>query len=227
MDVDDRASLLARTPLFESVSRGILERLAERAFPRRLRRGQFVFNEGDPGGSLVVVASGLVRLVATAESGAEMVVGVAEPYATFGEITVIDGGRRTASAEALDRTVVLVLSREPLFEVIRSEPELAEAMLVHLAGRLRATHELAADLRFLDLAARVAKLLVNADLEPDGRFDLERLHLTQQDLGGMVGGSRQRVNQILHDFESRGWIRFEDRTIVILRADLLRRRAGS
>jgi CRP/FNR family cyclic AMP-dependent transcriptional regulator len=112
--------------------------------------------------------------------------------------------------------------------VVRTEPVLAEAMMVHLAQRLRATHETATDLIFLDLPARVAKLLVNLAPSPGpgGVVDLEHLYLTQGDLGGMVGGSRQSVNQILQEFQSRGWIRLRGRTIVVLRPDHLRRRAG-
>ncbi len=228
MNAEDRISLLARTPLFAGVDRALLERLAERAVVRRYRRGQTIFNEGDPGGSLVVVASGLVKLVATSEAGTEMVIGVVEAHHAFGELTVIDGGLRTASAQVLDPTTVLVLTRDTLFDVVRTEPALAEAVMVHLAQRFRATHETATDLMFLDLQARVAKLLVSVALEPGagGVVDLERLHLTQRDLGGMVGGSRQSINQILHHFQSRGWIRMEDRTIVVLRPDRLRKRAG-
>jgi CRP/FNR family transcriptional regulator, cyclic AMP receptor protein len=228
MVAEDRASLLARSPLFVGVSQRLLERLAAHAVMRRYHGGQIIFSEGDPGGSLYVVASGLVKLVATSETGTELVIGVAEPHDTFGEITVIDGGLRTASAWVIAPTTALVLSRESLFGVLRTEPGLAEVLLVRLAERLRATHDLAADLIFLDLPARLAKLLVSRSLsrEPDGIVDLDRLHLTQQDLGGMVGCSRQRINQILHDFQSRGWIRLRDRTIVLLRPDSLRRRAG-
>jgi CRP/FNR family transcriptional regulator, cyclic AMP receptor protein len=228
MNVEDRISLLAGTPLFAGVDRALLRRIAERAVVRRYRRGQIIFHEGDPGGSLVVVASGLVKLFSTSEAGAEMIIGVAEPGRAFGEITVIDGGRRTASAEVMAPTVALILTRDTLFETARTQPALAEVMMVHLAERLRATHEVAADLMFLDLPARVAKLVVNLapDNAPGSVVDLERLYLTQQDLGGMVGGSRQSINQILHQFRSRGWIRLEGRTIVVLRPDALRRRAG-
>jgi CRP/FNR family transcriptional regulator, cyclic AMP receptor protein len=228
MNVEDRMLLLARTPLFAGVNGPHLQRLAEHAIVRRYRRGQVIFNEGDPGGSLVVLASGLVKLVATSEAGAEMVVGVAQAHSAFGEITVIDGGRRAASAEVMAPTTVLILTRETLFGVVRSEPALAEALMVRLAERLRATHETATDLMFLDLPARLAKLLVSLvpDAEPGGVVDLERLYLTQQDLGGMVGGSRQSINQILHDFQWRGWIRLQGRTIVVLRPERLRSRAG-
>jgi len=228
MDVEDRTSLLARTPLFAGVDRALLERLAAHASVRHYRRGQIIFSEGDPGGSLVVVASGLVKLVASSEGGAEMVVGVAEAHSAFGEITVVDGGQRTASAEVMAPTTALVLTRDMFFGVIRTEPDLAEAMLVRLAQRLRATHETAADLMFLDLPARVAKLLVNVAEDPavGSVVDLERLNLTQRDLGGMVGGSRQRINRILNDFQTRGWIRLEDRSIVLLHPERLRKRAG-
>lgn len=228
MRVEDRTVLLGRTRLFAGVNRALLGQLAERAVVRRYRRGQIIFSEGDPGGSLVVLANGLVKLVSTSEAGAEMVIGVAEAHSAFGEITVIDGGRRTASAEVMAPTTALILTRDTLFDVVRTEPALAEAMMVQLAQRLRATHETATDLMFLDLPARVAKLLVNLapGAQPGGVVDLERLYLTQQDLGGMVGGSRQSINLILRDFQSRGWIRLQRRAIVVLQPDRLRSRAG-
>jgi CRP-like cAMP-binding protein len=221
-------SLLARVPLFAGVDQGLLQDLAAQAVARRYHRGQVLFYEGEPGGSLMVLTDGRVKLATRSETGAELVVDIVEPPGSFGEITFVDGGRHTTSAEALVPTTVLALSRDVLRAALRTDAALAEALLMRLAQRVRATHELATDLAFRDLPSRVAKLLVTTapTTHAGGLMNLEELRLSQRDLSGMVGGSRQGVNKILHDFQARGWVRVQDRTVTLLRPDLLRLRAG-
>jgi len=142
---------------------------------------------------------------------------------------VVDGGPRSASAEALEPTVVLTITRQVLLELAARDRALIEALLQVLGGLLRRLTEQASDLVFLDLPGRMAKLLAGLAAErgletPDG-VELDA-NLTQTDLAGMVGASRQSVNQILQGFVRRGYLQVRGRRIVVHRLDLLRRRAG-
>ena len=229
MQIEERSHLLGRTPLFAGVDQASLVRLAEQTIVRTYRKGQFIFTQGDPGGTLVVVAGGLVKLAAVSELGTELIVDVVEPPGSFGEITLIDGGSRTTSAEALEPVRVLVLTRDALFEAVAVNATLSRALLLRLAQRLRATHESNADLIFRDLAGRVAKFLVASTGYPTqagSTLDLRKLRLTQRDLAGLVGGSRQSVNQVLRGFETRGWIQMCRGTITLLQPVRLRDRAS-
>jgi CRP-like cAMP-binding protein len=97
-------------------------------------------------------------------------------------------------------------------------------MLLRSLGKLvRRTIEQAADLVFLDLHGRVAKLLVGFAEREGESLDLS---VTQGDLAAMVGGSRQSVNVILNEFQRRGFLELQNRTIVFSDLPALRRRAG-
>jgi CRP/FNR family transcriptional regulator, cyclic AMP receptor protein len=221
--------LLRRTRLFAGLSEPTLRALAERTVERSIPRHGRLFYQGDPGTGLFVVASGLVKVVVTSEDGEEMVLVTLGPGEALGELAVVDGGPRSAAAEALEPTVVLVITRPVLLELAARDGALTEALLRALGGLLRRLTEQASDLVFLDLPGRVAKLLSGLAAErgsqtSDG-IELDA-HLTQTDLAGMVGASRQSVNQILQGFARRGYLEVRGRRIVVHRLDRLRRRAG-
>lgn len=221
------SSILGKTELFSRLDDEILDRLAERAIARRYRRGQLIFGEGDSGESLFLVVDGLVKVFVTSDEGEEMVLITLRSGDSFGELALIDGQPRSASAQALEETSVLVVTREVLLELMLAFPPIAESLLASLGALVRRLTEQTADLVFLDLHGRVAKLLVHFAAER-GREEkaVLDLHLTQSDLAAMVGGSRQSVNQILRAFEKRGYIELRGRTMVLKRMDLLSRRAG-
>jgi CRP-like cAMP-binding protein len=226
--VEQAVSLLGSTQLFSALPESALAELAPRAIERSYRKGQLVFYQGDPGESLFVVVQGSVKVFVTSEEGDEMVLVTLRPAETFGELAVIDGGPRSASAETLEPTNLLAITRGSVLTLIRDHPALADALLSSLGGLVRRLTEQAADLVFLDLHGRVAKLLLGlAETrgEPYGDYTLLDLQMTQGDLAAMVGGSRQSVNQILHAFERRGYLELDGRKVVLKRLEPLRRRA--
>jgi CRP-like cAMP-binding protein len=229
MRAEASVELLRRTRLFAGLSEPILRALADRAIERSFPRHGRLFYQGDPGTGLFVVASGLVKVVVTSEDGEEMVLVTLGPGEALGELSVVDGGPRSASAEALEPTVALMITRPVLLELAARDRALTEALLHTLGGLLRRLTEQASDLVFLDLPGRMAKLLAGLAAErgletPDG-VELDAA-LTQTDLAGMVGASRQSVNQLLQGFARRGYLQVQGRRIVVHRLDLLRRRAG-
>jgi CRP/FNR family transcriptional regulator, cyclic AMP receptor protein len=229
MRTEAATDLLRRTRLFSGLSEPMLRVLAERAVERSFARHGRLFYQGDPGTGLFVVASGLVKVVVTSEDGEEMVLVTLGPGEALGELSVVDGGPRSASAEALEPTVALMITRPVLLDLAARDRALTEALLQVLGGLLRRLTEQASDLVFLDLPGRVAKLLAQLAAErgtqtPEG-VELDA-NLTQTDLAGMVGASRQSVNQILQGFARRGYLQVRGRRIVVHRLDLLPRRAG-
>lgn len=225
----DRIALLAATRVFGGLDRTELGVLAERAVERRYRRHQFVFRQGDPGDWLFVVATGLVKLELDSRSGDELVLATLAPPQTFGELAVLDGGPRSASAEAVEDTWLLGIARPVLLGMITSRPKIADALLRSIGADLRRLTERTADTAFLDLPGRVAKLLLTLASTRGARNApgeiVVDLQLNQTDLAHMVGGSRQSVNRILAGFQERGLLENRGRTIVVKRPDLLQKRA--
>jgi CRP/FNR family transcriptional regulator, cyclic AMP receptor protein len=225
---EQAAAYLKETRLFRDLEPTALARLADRAIERTYKKGQLIFYQGDPAEALFVVIEGRVKVVVVNENGDEMVLVTLQPVDVFGEVALIDGEPRSASAETLEPTRVLVLTRATFLETLRESPAMTESLFRSLGAVLRRLTEQTADLVFLDLHGRVAKLLLGlaekAQMTEEGA-ELD-LHLTQSDLASMVGGSRQSVNQILKSFERRGYVVLEGRKLILKAPELLRKRAG-
>ncbi|MGH2731243.1 MAG: Crp/Fnr family transcriptional regulator [Actinomycetota bacterium] len=229
MRTEQAISILKDTNLFSGLEEEALLSLAERCITRRYDRGEFIFHHGETGDSLFVMAEGLVKVFVTSEEGDEMVLATIEPPQTFGELAIIDGGPRTASAKSMQSSTLLALTRATFTELLQEKPSVVQALHESLGTLLRRVLEQASDLVFLDLPGRVAKLLLAAaeqsgERRPDGV--LLDLKVSQSNLASMVGGSRPTVNQILKAFETRGYLEIQGRKILIKQPDLLRRRAA-
>jgi CRP/FNR family transcriptional regulator len=146
----------------------------------------------------------------------------------FGELSLFDPGPRTATAAALTDATVLGLGHQALRPWLTGRPEVAESLLQALAQRLRRTNDALADLVFSDVPGRVAKALLDLG-ERFGQSMPDGLHvthdMTQEELAQLVGASRETVNKALADFASRGWLRLESRSVVLLDVERLQRRA--
>jgi CRP/FNR family transcriptional regulator, cyclic AMP receptor protein len=227
MDAAAASRLLAGTDLFGSLPEDGLRELGERATRRSFARGQVIFREGDDAESLYVVVDGLVKVAVSNAEGLELILTTLRPGDAFGELPLIDDGPRSASAIALSETTLLVLDRSSLLDVLRRRPQLVEGLLRSIGAVVRRLTEQAADLVFLDLHGRVAKLLIHLaerGTQRDGAIVLD-VQVTQTDLAEMVGGSRQSVNSSLHALERRGILEVKGREIVIRDVEALRRRA--
>jgi CRP-like cAMP-binding protein len=147
----------------------------------------------------------------------------------LGEIALLDGGCRSASAESVEDTTVLMLSRPVFLELMRDHPPLVDHLLRSMGALVRRLSEQASDFVFLDLPGRVAKVLLRLaeDVagEPAGDVPVE-VAVTQARIAEMAGGTRQSVNQILQSFQQRGMIELNGRRMLIASPEQLRRRAG-
>ena len=229
MDLEQAAELLGQTQLFGELDESSIGKLAERATQRTYSKGQLIFYQGDLAGSLFIMKEGLVKVFVTSEGGDEMLLVTLRPLDTFGELALLDGSERSASAQALEATTVVELNRATFLEVVRSDPNMTEALLRSMGAVLRRLTEQASDLVFLDLHGRVAKLLMhmadeNGNVTDDG-IELD-LKLTQTDIAAMVGGSRQSINQILRSFEDRGYLELQGKAVLVKEPNRLRKRAG-
>lgn len=194
--------LLDSTELFAALPAQVLETLSTQASERGYARGELLFEQGDPSTELFVVLDGKVAIATRSNDGRESLVAVLEPGALFGELGLFDDAPRSADARSLTDARVLALGYGPVRAVLEERPELLWVIVRLLAGRLRATDEALADAIFLDVPARTAKRL----LELAGDADELRLPMTQEDLAGLVGASRERVNKALALFTRLGWI---------------------
>jgi CRP/FNR family transcriptional regulator, cyclic AMP receptor protein len=212
------ASLQA-IPFFAGLEPGALEHLAATMRSRRFKRGEVLFHLGDPGDALFVIVSGEVKISLPSDTGEEAILATLGPGQVFGELALLDGSPRSASATALVATETVVLPRERFRELIATEAGVRDALLASIAGELRRLTTHVEELHFLDITGRLAARLVRLANEggtvlPDGSVRL-RTNLTQADLAAMVGCTRQSVNKLLGQFTDDGLVRLDREGIVV------------
>ena len=210
-------SLLRATLLFAEIDEESLQRIAADASERALRRGDVLFGEGDEPDTLYVVTHGRVAIANKSIDGRESVVALMEPGDLFGEMGLFDGLGRSAEARALEPSTVIEISYEPVTELYRDRPQELWNVVKLLASRLRSMDEALADSVFLDVTGRTAKRL----LELAGDSDEFTLPITQEELAGMVGASRERVNKAIASFVKLGWLEQNERRYVITNREQL------
>jgi CRP-like cAMP-binding protein len=213
--------VLAATEFFGGLDQEALEKLDTSAVTRRLVRGDVLFSEGDDPDSLYVVLRGRIAIATKSFDGRESVLALMEAGDLFGELGLLDGLPRSAEARALESSEVLHVPYEPIELVLQERPQLLWGVVRMLANRLRTMDEALADSVFLDVTGRTAKRLLEL---ADGADEFV-LPVTQEELAGMVGASRERVNKAIASFIRLGWIDQHDRRYRILQRDRIEMRS--
>ena len=220
---------MARSPLFHGIEPDELTRIALTMNRHRYRRDEVIFHEGDPGDSLHVVVEGRVKITRESTEGEEAIVVVLQAGDTFGELVLLDGAPRSATATAMEPTETMTMARSTFVELVEGGSPFRTQLLTGIARRIRRLTDQLAEVHFLDLAGRLALQLTRLaeESEPGATADIAlNRSLTQSDLASMVGGTRQRVNQIIGDFSDEGLIGHDGGRIVVRDLERLRHRAN-
>lgn len=213
--------LLSTIEFFKGFDGTPLDSVVAASETRSFARGGVLFTENDSAAELFIVVSGRIAIANRSIDGRESVVALMERGDLLGEMPLFDGLARSAEARALEPSEVIVIPYAPLRDIYRSQPELLWNVVEMLANRLRNTDEQLADSVFLDVTGRTAKRL----LELAGEADEFSLPITQEELAGMVGASRERVNKAIASFVRLGWIEQSERRYRITNREQLELRA--
>ncbi len=217
VDID----LLQDVELLAEFSDDEMARVAASAVTARYLRGDVVFGEDDEPDRLCIVASGRIAIAKKSIDGRESMVALMERGDIFGDMGLFDGVGRSAHARALEPSEVYVVPYAPLREMYAREPELLWGVVEMLARRLRSNNAALADSVFLDVTGRTAKRL----LELSAGADEFALPITQEELAGLVGASRERVNKAISSFIRLGWLEQRERKYTITDREQLNRRS--
>jgi len=212
--------ILGNHPILGELPRASIQRLLSRATTRKLRRGATIFAKGDAGTQLIAVLSGRVKIVVSSPEGREAVLNVVHEGEVFGEIALFDGCPRTASAIAVTDCELLSIDRRHFLPMVREQPDVAIKLIAILCARLRRSSEQYEDIMFLNLRARVAKLLLRLADEVGGPLPRKVL-VTQQEMSQMAGMSRESINKQLRAWAQAKWVRLERGGVVVLRPEAL------
>lgn len=213
---------LRSVPMLAAADDADLARLVDAATPRRLARGQVLFVQGDPSEHLHVVERGRVKVLVSSPRGDELVLSVLGPGDVLGELSVVDGAARSATAVAVDEALLWAVRADAVRDLLRHSPDLALSVAQALAARVRALTGSAADLVFLDLPRRLAKLIV-----ADAARETRTTAVSQGELAAQLGVARQSLNRALQRLQDHGWIDVQRSAIVVLDAAALEQFAHS
>ncbi len=219
------AQALQGVPFFANLQEDHAGELAGKLVPRRFGPNQVIFHLGDPGGLLYLISRGKVKISHTTPDGQEVVLAILGTGDFFGELALLDDSPRSATAVALEPTETWTLHRAEFMQYLSDNPNFALHVLKTLARHIRRLNTQLADIFFLDLPGRLARVLLNLS-EQYGRKTQEgiqiELSLTQTDLAEMTGATRVSINKALGRFRRAGWIRVNGRRVTVLDEGALR-----
>ena len=223
------AELLSQINLFADLGPAELNEIAASLKRRSCRKGEVIYHQDDPAGSLFIIAKGAVKMQASSPTGRQITIGWLRAGRYFGTISLYSDALRPENAIALEACDLLVLPREEYRAFVRRHPNAAEAILRVLSERWRYAIQRLCDMACLDVPGRIAKILLDfsrtfGEAQPDGSVVIR--HMTQPELAALVGATRESVHNSLHSFARQGWIEFQRGTIHILEPAGLRQRIG-
>ncbi len=221
--IPQTADFLASIPLFSGLPRDELTRFAELVRERAYPKGSVILFQDDAGDSLYVLRSGRVKVVLIGEDGREVILGVLEPGAHFGELSLIDDRPRSAHVIAMDDSQLLILRREDFKRRVEANPSVAWALLMELSRRLRRADDKIGGLVLLDVPGRIARLIL--DLSQEAGSDTIPKTLTHQTIAQMIGASRETVSRAMKEFQGDGLITVVKRRIAVANRAGLEERA--
>lgn len=198
-------SIIKQVDLFSDLDQNSLELLESHSRPLNFKKNSIILTEGETGESLYIIEQGSVRIYVSDEYGAEMTVFVQGPGSYIGEVSLLDGQPRTASAVALEKTRVLVISKASFFDCVSKNPQIAFRIIQSVTQRLRKATDDIRNLALKNVYQRLAHKLLELSSEKDGVRELPRKY-SQQELAKMIGASREMVGKVLAELNGGGYI---------------------
>lgn len=219
------AGIIKQNSLLASCEHDELEEILSRARLQNMKKGETLLNQGDDGDLLIILLEGTIRISMATSNGREIVLNYADPGEVLGEIALLDGEPRTASATAVTEGKYLRISRSAFETVVHRFPGLGLRLLRQMAGRLRQTNSMIENDRAFTSGPRLARYIQRLMLEP--QHERLRLDLSQSELGNFAGISRENINRQLSAWADSGIIALENGRIRVMENAILSRIAAS
>jgi len=216
-----KEKLLSKSFIFEALDSEARRELAGFSYIKRFAAGDTIFTMGMPGHSMMAIAEGSVRVSMFTPSDREVTLNDLTAGDVFGEIALLDGQDRSANVKALTNCTLVVLERRALLDLLQHNPGLSIKLIELLCQRVRRSDERMIEIAFLDLPARLARLVLRLSTAAPASADkpLSKLSQSQSELASMTGNSRENVNRCLRKWQKSelidlqgGWLIIKDRS---------------
>lgn len=208
---------VSNAPLFETLSGDSIKCLKSFGRSIVLDEGETLFVQGDEGDALFIVESGKIEISTIGSTGKKLTLNVMGHQEVFGEIAALDGGPRTASACALEKTIVSRIARTDILQAAKDRPEIAQELINFLCVRVRWVSQQVEDFGLLGVEGRLAHRLLILDEKFFAGSGV--INLSQSELAEFLGATRESVNKILQTWADRELIELSRGTVTILLHD--------
>jgi CRP/FNR family transcriptional regulator len=201
--------LLRSVPLFAGLEEEELKRFSRVAVPRSFPAGTRVFHEGDRSDACYIVREGKFRVTREHSDGRAITLATLGTGEVFGELAMLDGDTRSASAEALTDGELLALPASDVRNLLARHPDISVKLVAALVRRLREANERISRQSFQTVPSRVAGVLSQlvAETTHGGESGEVTIRMNQADLAQLAGTSRESVSRFLADLERAGVVR--------------------
>ena len=207
---------LAKWPLFGATDASERRVFAAMARTRTLKRGERLFEEGDPCEAFYFVASGRIRVFRRTPDGRVRVIHHVEAGQSFAEAAAFGAGRYPASAEAAEPSALVAMATAPFLQRLREKPELSQRMIGALSMWLRALLDRIEELTLGTAAGRLAHYLVRQPAKGAGPRVTIRLPLSKRDIAARLGIAPETLSRVLHDWETRKLVTLRSKEVEVL-----------
>ncbi len=224
MEVRD---FLKKVPLFSGLSEEDLDRLITISREKFYPKDSVIFQREEVGNFFFLICSGRVKVIIETEDGKEAILSILYPTEFFGEMSLLDGEPRSASIVALEYTRVLIIQRDEFLNLLSKHPEMSLKILKTLSLRLRKANKQIETLMFFDAPGRIARILLDIVLDKGAKTEkgiAVDLDFTRQELGSLIGVSRETATRVLKNFEEEGIITVEKNHIIVHNLEKLKKR---
>ncbi len=219
----DPIGFLKRVPLFADLDDAALTLLARVSHLKEIPKDHILFQQDDCGQAAYVVYSGVISILLCTPDGRELVINEMHTGDCFGELALLTGAPRSASAVARESSQVVVIPRDEFLKEVQAEPILLRHLVATLAQRLRKSSDRESALAFLDVPRRLARVLLELDRAASGEGFIR---ISQDELAQRVGATRQTAAETLGRWRRQGWILTGRGRVVVLDRTALRRVIG-
>ena len=231
------ADFLVTVPIFSNLEPEDLVPLAGKLRRRGYQKGEVIFHQDDPADRMHIIVEGTIRISITSDDGREKDLAVLQPGECFGEMAMLDGSNRSATATAVDPAQTLALYREDFMEFLKEHPEVVAQTTSLLTSRLRSVNQMLGDLAFLDVPTRMAKQLLElaqAYADDNGQNGPQNepqntpieVPMGQDQLARLVGASGETISRALNSYRRLGILSTSHLRITILDLEALERMAS-
>lgn len=208
--------MLSDIPLFAKFSQENLQLLENHAIVKTYKKNTIIIEEGDISTSLYVLIYGAVRIYIANNENQKLILGLLDhPGDWFGELALVGETKRTASVITIEESQLMIISQEEFLNCLQKEPQIALTLIRHLVCKIKTLTYRVSTMALNDVYGRISAILYDLAHQENNR--LITRNITQQDIANMAGVSREMVNRILKGLKQGGYIKIEDKKIMILK----------